>query len=111
MTPSIPPTKKKQTAKLVTAAAISVHPTIKWKNVRDNLSDSCQERHISWLDFMAADPLWSGKRGLEKGGVFAVHIRGLPVGAYPQERLRIGRRLVLDQQVKLEQTNTPYDKN
>jgi len=30
MTPSIPPTKKKQTAKLVTAAAISVHPTIKW---------------------------------------------------------------------------------
>ena len=30
MTPSIPPTKKKQTAKLVTVAAISFHPTIKW---------------------------------------------------------------------------------
>jgi len=58
---------------------------------------------------MAADPLWSGKCGLEKGGVFAVHIRGLPVRAYPQERPRVERGFVLDQQVKLEQTNTPYE--
>jgi hypothetical protein len=84
-------------------------------------------------DFMAADPPLGGERGIEKGGVFAVHIRGLPVRAYPQERLRSERRLVLDQQEKLEQTaersetdcleetarranakresNTPYEQN
>jgi hypothetical protein len=58
---------------------------------------------------MVAGPSWIGDFRLEKGGVFAVHIRGLPSRAYPQERLRIERRLVLIQQVKREQTNTPYE--
>jgi len=58
---------------------------------------------------MVAGPSWGGDFCLGKGGVFAVHKRGLPSRAYPQERLRNWRRLVLNQQVEREQTNTPYD--
>lgn len=36
---------------------------------------------------------------------------GLPGKAYPQERLCIEQRLVLNQQMKREHANTPYEQN